>query len=155
VIGVEPAHGAGDGVPVGCGLACVGDGGTGIDLHGPAELPRALPEPLSEKLAADVDQDPTEPGVETGRIAQAAAISPGKGEGVLRRVVRVARVAENRPDEAVRRVEMPSVSAANTSSPDSLASDSLRKIAAPPTARTMPDTIAGGRVFVHANSGDA
>jgi len=59
----------------------------------------------SKPVAAGVDQDPSEPGVEPVRIAEAAVIPPCSDERVVGRILGLLCVAEDEPGEAVGRVE--------------------------------------------------
>ena len=59
----------------------------------------------SKPVAAGVDQDPSEPGVEPVRIAEAAVIPPCSDERVVGRILSLLCVAEDQPSEAVRGIQ--------------------------------------------------
>jgi len=55
----------------------------------------------SKPVAAGVDQDPSEPGVEPVRIPEAAVVPPCSDERVVGRILSLLCVAEDQPSEAV------------------------------------------------------
>ena len=65
-----------------------------------------LPTGRTKSVAAGVDEDPVEPRLEPGLVAQRLPLAPGLDEGVVGRVLRLGRVAQDRPSEAVRLVEV-------------------------------------------------
>ena len=60
----------------------------------------------SQAVAADVDEDPIEPGLEPGWIAQRRPPAPGLDERVVRRVLRLDRVAEDGARQTIGGVKM-------------------------------------------------
>ena len=59
----------------------------------------------SKPVAAGVDQDPSEPGVEPVRISEAAIVLPSSDERVVGRILSLLCVAEDQPSEAVGRIQ--------------------------------------------------
>ena len=67
---------------------------------------RRLPALRPQSIAAGVDEDPVEPRLETGRVAQGLPLAPGLDERVVGRVLRLGRVAQDGPRQSVRLVEV-------------------------------------------------
>ena len=67
---------------------------------------RRLPARGPQPIAAGVDEDPVEPRLEPRRVAQRRPLPPGLVERVVRGVLGVGRVAQDRAGQAIGRVEM-------------------------------------------------
>ena len=65
-----------------------------------------LPASGSQSIATGVDEDPVEPWLEPRRVPQRRPLPPGLLERVVGGVLGVGRVAQDRPGQAVGRVEM-------------------------------------------------
>lgn len=61
--------------------------------------------PPAQGLAAAVDDDPSQPGVEASGVTEPASVAPGIEDGVLGRVAGVGLVAEDRPGGPVDAVD--------------------------------------------------
>jgi hypothetical protein len=59
----------------------------------------------AEAIAADVDQDPPEPGVEPIGVTEPGVLAPGSDERVVGRILCLLYVAEDQPREPVGRVQ--------------------------------------------------
>ena len=59
-------------------------------------------------MAALVNEDASEPGVESTRVPQTPPVTPGRCEGLLGGIVSFAGIAEDRPGQAVCRVDLTS-----------------------------------------------
>ena len=57
-------------------------------------------------VAAGIDEDALEPGLEPGSVAQARPVSPGGDEGVVYRILGGKQIAEDGPRQTVARVEV-------------------------------------------------
>jgi hypothetical protein len=64
------------------------------------------PTPAAEPVAADVHQDPIEPGLEPGWVAQGSRRLPGPHQGVLGRVLSLVLVAEEHARQAIGPIEL-------------------------------------------------
>src|ERR1035437_10041775 len=102
VVGVETRERSAQFVAAGGGLTLVGDARQARQL----ERLSAASGPLAKTVAADVDENPTEPRLELVGVAQLVPIAPGRGEGVLRGVLGFLRTAQDRPSKSVRLVEL-------------------------------------------------
>jgi hypothetical protein len=67
---------------------------------------RRLPAGGSQAIAAGVDEDPVEPLLEARRVAQRRPLAPGLDERVVRRVLCLGGIAQDRPGQAIRLVEV-------------------------------------------------
>ena len=65
-----------------------------------------MPARGSQPIATGVDEDPVEPGLEARRVPQGRPLPPRLLERVVRGVLRVGCVAQDRAGKAVGRVEM-------------------------------------------------
>src|SRR5688500_7022361 len=66
----------------------------------------SLPALRSKAVATGVDEDSIEPGLEARRVTEGRPLAPGLLERVVGSILRVGRVAEDRPRQAVGGVEM-------------------------------------------------
>jgi hypothetical protein len=60
----------------------------------------------TQPVPAGVDEDPVEPRLESGPVTKRVPLAPRLDERVVGRVLRLDRIAEDRPRETVRPVEM-------------------------------------------------
>lgn len=61
----------------------------------------------AKAIAADVDEDPVEPGLEPGRIAQGGRSTPGAQQRILGRVLRLVLIAEDQAGQSIGAVKLP------------------------------------------------
>ena len=83
----------------------LGEGVTGRDRDLGRDV-RGVPASGSQPIATGVDEDPVEPWLEAGRVPQRRPLPPGLLERVVRGVLCLGGVAQDRPGKAVCRVEM-------------------------------------------------
>ena len=83
----------------------LGEGSTGRDRDLSRDV-RGVPTTGSQTIATGVDEDPVEPRLEARRVPQRRPLPPGLLERVVRGVLCVGRVAQDRAGKAVGRVEM-------------------------------------------------
>ena len=83
-----------------------GVGITGGDHELVGDVGRPLARCTREAVAALVDEDPIEPGLEAVGIAEGRPLPPGLDERIMRCVLGVRTVAEDRIRQAVRPIEM-------------------------------------------------
>jgi hypothetical protein len=78
-----------------------------VNLGVNAKVPGHLETSPSKAVAAAVDDDPAEPGIEPAGIAQSEPLSPRRSKRVLGRFFGIAGVAENRPSQSIGRLDVP------------------------------------------------
>jgi len=66
-------------------------------VHGDEPNQSATAQPIT----ADVDEDPIEPGLEAGGVAQRGSRPPGAQQGVLGRVFSLLSVAKHQPGKSI------------------------------------------------------
>jgi len=89
-------------------LVAVGDRGDVVDGVGPVDWDDAnggRPPPVARRIrVAGVDEDPVGPGLEAVGLPQVRQLPPDGHEGVLQRVLREARIAQDPPGDTEQRI---------------------------------------------------
>src|SRR5664280_1162051 len=102
MVGVERCERSAELIAAGRRFALVGDGRQARRI----ELLNSASGPLSKAVTTGVDEDPIHPGLELVGVTQPVAVAPRRCERVLRCVLSLMSVAQDRPGKSIRLVQV-------------------------------------------------